>query len=329
MELLKILDAFILAIIATWVVFSVITSIFIFVFGLILGYHFRRFTFWGLMVANENGKLKVCATNFSLTPNVDMDSNAAGYLKSIIYEVLQLVCEGAVVFCLWYFKPDITNKITNMTYIIMIALLCILYLFHLYILVKMAVQMYGKGEKSVFWREQQMALEQLTQGIHPKNLTLAYREPDGNYFGKDILHHQYHFFQYYKALETGDMDEIKRFIPRMENQITDFWNRSQIPFLYEIIYYYCAINKDIVKAEYYMNLVEEVLKRDKDINGRRVYAAYLFYSGKDRSYAMEVAIEGKKVCDKFPHKGQAYMERDIIEKMIDEMKEKDYENIIR
>ena len=114
------------------------------------------------------------------------------------------------------------------------------------------------------------------------------------------------------------------FISEMEKQVAyDQKKSTRDPlrqcFYYELLYYYCAIEPDIQKAEQMMKYLGRNLEKDKDINGRRVYAAYLYYTGKDKELALEVAKSGLEVYGKSLDKGLALFERDLINQLIEKI----------
>lgn len=288
------------------------------VIGPLQGKHFQYLSFWGMEIIRENGRLNFRITNFSPNPEISFQESAQDFKKKLSGEGCIFVVGVAVLVCSILFvkvKDDFWNCIANGTMVVFGVFLLV----HLCMLVKMAVHIYGNGPESVFWRESQRILELLQAGSRPKDLVFKYDEPGQDYFNK-AGHQNYNLFRYYKALELGEMDMVSVMVKKMEQAVTPAaWSRWQTPLYYEILYYYSAICRDLPMAEQYADLIMEVMRQDKDINGRRVYAAYLYYTGKDKTFALQTARNGLEVMEQFPIKGQAFMERDLLEKMIQEI----------
>lgn len=307
--------------------YQTINAISMLIAGPILGYQFGSFSFFGMEVAKVNEKLQFRFTNFNWIPNTSLHVKANQFGKKIVKEVIPLVV-GVVCMIIGYiFLKDRPGEFENGLVLLTLFVMGILYVWHLFLLVVMISQMYGSGLDAEMYRDCQEVIAKLEDGLHPKDITFRCQEPNQDYFSK-IAHRQYNLLNYYKELECGNMDVVDLYISKMIAMLPDTWSVDQTPYYYEILYYYSALSKDVVKAETYASVIRDVVERDKDINGRRVYAAYLFHTGKDRKLAMQIAKEGLTVVDKFPLKGQAYMERDLINQLIKEMEEQEYGRII-
>ncbi len=79
------------------------------------------------------------------------------------------------------------------------------------------------------------------------------------------------------------------------------------------------MERDTVAAQNLMSMIEGELENDKDTNGRRVYAYFLYYTNKGRDRALQVAKEGLEHVEDLRHLvgAAADMERDLILKLID------------
>ena len=82
-------------------------------------------------------------------------------------------------------------------------------------------------------------------------------------------------------------------------------------FYYELCYNSC-INNDQEKAKKYYKKSGKVLQKDKDVNGLRVKAYYEYYIKKNDKKAAKYCDKALAVVDKYPLKGQALMEKDLI-----------------
>ena len=63
-----------------------------------------------------------------------------------------------------------------------------------------------------------------------------------------------------------------------------------------------------------------MLLKDKDINGRRVLATYKYYIEKNVEEAEKCALDGIAVKDKYALKGQAFLEEELIKKILEDIK---------
>ena len=312
----EILLYFIAFMIGNFAYFS-ISALSIFIIGEIIGYKFASFNLWGFQFIRENKEVKFRSTKFTLFPSLMMfPPEIHSQEKKVLYECAPLflgllaVVMGSV--GIMWMPKGILRTILAVT---LFALL-LNFIVHFWNLLKLLFNMYGKGPESIFWRENERVNDLLKVGVQPKEIEFFIPEA-GESFGKatsvrSVSHWNYDFKRYYKALQWGKYDEVAYYIKRMESVVTGNWVPSQTLFYYEIIYYYTAIMRDVQRAEKYFLMVDSVLTKDMDINGRRVYAAYLYYTGKNPYIAMQVAQEGLNVVGHFPMKGLAYMERDLI-----------------
>lgn len=303
-----------------------LASVGAFIVGELLGYRFAAFHLWGVHILRENGKIKARFGKFTFFPSVQMfQPKKHSALKKIIYEAapayLGIV---AIIIAIWKINHMRASDAREILIAVTIVLLCHLVI-HAINFIKIIKYIFGNGAEAVLWRENDRINELLAAGVQPKDIEFLLPD-DGESFGKLTtvnanMRLVYDFRRYYHSLELGRYDECSYYVKKMEESLTGSWLPSNTLHYYEILYFYTAVRKDLSKAETYFAQVDSVLEKDMDINGRRVYAAYLFYSGKDINRAVQVAEEGLKVVEQFPQKGLAYMERDFITKMLFEMKD--------
>lgn len=113
----------------------------------------------------------------------------------------------------------------------------------------------------------------------------------------------------------------------MRERIGLMWSETQIPFFYEIVYYYSAIETDVVFVEGFVNHIMNILEHDKSVTGRRVYASYLYYTGKSVEVVKNVIAQGLQVADKHPLSGLGKMERNILNELLRMIGEKENANV--
>lgn len=324
MIIIKVLFVAVLAFLAAFFLYSAISAISNLIIGSMLGFKVNYISFWGLSLVSENKRLKVKGTNFNFFPEVQLFLSSAPYSKKIILEASPVIL-GTIMTGLIYFSfSDLDNPWKHFVVILSVTL-CLVYIWHLYLVIRLIINAYGTGRSSVIWRDQNRVLELLESGIHPKDISFQCRITPLNAF-KNLSTLNYEWLQYYKALELGDFDTVTSMIPGITNQAGSHFAGWKTPFFYELIYYYSAIMPNHKKAIEYASFIMENMSNDKDINGRRVYAAYLYYVSNNPKLALDVAQKGLAATDKFSIKGLAYMERDILTKLVSKIEETLYNN---
>jgi len=124
---------------------------------------------------------------------------------------------------------------------------------------------------------------------------------------------------YFKALDTDNFQSLARYIYVFENNLANSLSFVAVPMNYELIYYYSAIDHNKEQAEKYYTRIDTHLVADRDINGRRVLAAYEFYINDNPKKARQYCLEGLASFNNFPLKGQAIMEKALLTKLISEI----------
>lgn len=317
--------------------FSMVFTIGEFVFGLILGFKFRYFSFLGLNILRENGKICVRKTNFAYLPFIAMvygdNEEDIGYTRDLIKYILKSVTL-IVTIVIVYLCCSSLSGIYHMAYLMVVTELIIGTIIVIIKYFDFVIKAFGKGPKSEIFREVRSVHSQLRQGVTPGKLRFSDKIPNHKIFdSREPDYWGYDMIRYYWAVENNQMSMMKMiFISAMENQVDYDMKRKtrdviRQNFYYELIYYYSAIETDIQKAEKFMNYAGSNLEKDKDINGRRVYSAYLYYTGKGRELALEAAQSGLEVFGQSHEKGLALFERDLINQLIEKIKgEWDYAN---
>lgn len=296
------------------IIWSLQTAIGSWIFGLLLGFQFNFFSFWGMMVLKENGKLKFRFTNFSIEATCGMRGTNRTLSKQAAWDILVWVMGIAVLIPFWIMVKKPVTALEYIKFGIPLGMSA-LYLYQLKNLIQFMVQIFGKSEKSIVWREKQEAMNQLDEGVRPMNLRLQY-EKSTPIKKSDVVYMQYELLKYYSELDAKRYGQLEKYIREFEQFIPAVWNAMDTPYYYETLFYYCCIAGDVQRAESIMSAVRDVLIADKDVNGRRVYAFYLYYTGKDKNIALQTAREGLQAVDAFNCKGIAYMEKELLHNLI-------------
>ena len=126
-------------------------------------------------------------------------------------------------------------------------------------------------------------------------------------------------YEYFKALDLENIEEVKNKIKFLEDHIHIIPEYSRPGFYNEFIYYYSAIELKEEKAKKYFTKTKKLLLNDKDINGRRTLASYKLFIENDYEEAKICCFDGLSVKDRFPFKGQALLEEKLIMRMLDKV----------
>lgn len=124
--------------------------------------------------------------------------------------------------------------------------------------------------------------------------------------------------EYFRYLDRNDKENINKYIEKIEENYHLAQTYHLPSYYYELIYYY-SLNENNDKVDYYLEKLDELnysLSKDEDINGKRVYAYYNYFILKDKSAAFKIGKEGLKAYHNYPIEGQAKMEKELIENLL-------------
>ena len=124
-------------------------------------------------------------------------------------------------------------------------------------------------------------------------------------------------FQYFSALEKGDEERVSQLIHKMEEALPQNVPAFLGGICGELIFYYSYLEKDLSKAERYKNQAPSMIENDMDLNGRRVYAYYLYGKEADTDKILEVIAEGLAVAQEYPMPGNIPMETKLLQYLRD------------
>jgi hypothetical protein len=178
-----------------------------------------------------------------------------------------------------YFDPKLYVKVMYIALIVILGFNWLIYILFL-------KQALGKGEAHRLWEYDLVTMNKLKNGISPRDI-----EPiDMNVNLKDAFSKKCMLLNYYHYLDSKEYEKLDEYIPLFKNIIGDIDNvlASDMPYAYEIIYYYSIINQDIGMAEHYHDLIAVSIKNDNDLNGLRVRAGYLLGTNKPVESALEL-----------------------------------------
>lgn len=151
-------------------------------------------------------------------------------------------------------------------------------------------------------------IAQLSAGIRPRELNI---DESIDLDKAEIFDLMTIFYKYYKALDSNKLEDMKYNAKILEENIEAFPAHS-LPGLYYELCYLACISGDEEKARKYYEKAGKILERDKDVNGFRVKASYEYYINKDLEVAAAYCDNALAVVNKFPIRGQALMEEDLV-----------------
>ena len=160
-----------------------------------------------------------------------------------------------------------------------------------------------------------MISNQLIAGTRPKDID---SNMEIDFEIKESLDLSLVLLEYFRYLDRNDKENINKYINKIEENI-DWAQSYHLPsYYYELIHQY-SLKGNKEKVDYYLNKLKKMnysLDKDKDINGKRVNSYYNYFVLKDKESALKLAREGLLAFDSFPIKGQAKMEKSLIEKLL-------------
>jgi hypothetical protein len=149
---------------------------------------------------------------------------------------------------------------------------------------------------------------QLTRGIRPKEVELLKTNIDKNLTSDEI---SLILYTYFYALDSQDYDNLEKYAKRLEEVLYNCPTILLPPLCYELCFYYC-VNNNIDKSKEYYKKIEKQIEKDEDSNGCRVKAYYNYYIKNNLDKAKEYCEKGMLNIKKFPIRGQAKMEVELI-----------------
>lgn len=124
----------------------------------------------------------------------------------------------------------------------------------------------------------------------------------------------YVLYQYYYALEKKDMEGVKCAMDKIMYYLPGdkLFDDFLAGFYAECVFYCGSILHRPEQAELYVQLSPRDIALDYDLNGRRIYAYYLYDVKHDRRGALKAIEEGFAVSGDYVDKGKIEMERELL-----------------
>lgn len=193
----------------------------------------------------------------------------------------------------------------------------IVFAFGLYQFLIMIFSGLGNSTQAVMQRKNEQILSFMMEGTHPAQL--------GDWLAEEVElsgaglaeKNKYIQFQYFSALEMGDEERVSQLIHKMEEALPQNVPDFLGGICGELIFYYSYLEKDLSKAERYKNQAPSMIENDMDLNGRRVYAYYLYGKEADTDKILEVIAEGLAVAQEYQMPGNIPMETKLLQYLRD------------
>ncbi|MBQ3666255.1 MAG: hypothetical protein II919_09160 [Lachnospiraceae bacterium] len=273
---------------AVYVVYMLIMSLWTIVVGLCLGFQFLQFTFIGMSIKNDAGKLSFLVAPARLTAEtliVKNDENGRDIIRLNVIETVLTIITSILTAFIMYKKYGMNNYIKSM-----FVCLFLVIVLNVYVVYTMLKEAFGTGVHHDLWEHTMIVKNRLVAGMRPADCEPMQMDDSITTPTADRCR----LYNYYYYLDTKQYDELQAYITRFINIIGDINNvaPSSVPYAYEIVYYYSVIQPNLTMAEHYYALVSAWLEKDMDLNGRRVYAAYLYGTNKPLSSVKSTISQG-------------------------------------
>ncbi len=156
---------------------------------------------------------------------------------------------------------------------------------------------------------------ELAYGVRPKELNISKYDLNKEV---DFTSTYIWLWSYMKALDHKNYEEVDYYMDLLEKNI-DKISAVVLPVVYYEICFNSCIKGDIEKAKQNYVNAGKILEKDQDLNGLRIKSYYEYYINKNSLKALEYANKALEVVDKFPIKGQAIMEKELVKELLDKI----------
>lgn len=312
--------ACIMMVLIAYPLWSLLAAICTLITGALLGYEFQQLTFLGMNLKKQDGRLSFFASDQESPSATCLMANPKNHKTGckILWEVLQNVLTYLLILmifaALYIGAMQGTIPPEGISELVVFVLFCGMFFFNLLTTIKI-IQFVAKSSGDSLdarcYRAYSDVLDQLQNGRRPADLQMEDIDTS-SVTETQTYPNQYLLMRYYQALDQGNVTSVAKYIKRFEEINPVAIILSLTPYYYERIFYYAYYARDIGKAEQVMSFIGEHLRHDKDANGLRIYAYYLYYTGKGSKQAMETVLAGLNAVDKLKPLGIAKMERDLL-----------------
>lgn len=309
------LSSIALSFLISFVVYSVVNIIKLMA-GLLTGLAFKsefiKITFLCFSIVKENGRLVFRIQNTGMFTLLKMNNSGLSKSKRFIHQCVPtalcmlLLIVSAVIF----YRIKSIGGISFSIFTILI--ICCIY--ETIELIKTAAAILGNGPESQVAEYNIELMNKVNDGIRPlyfemRDFQPYSHKPDSSYL-------TYLYFKFCYLLENQRYPELKPIIEVFERNRPEIFNETFTPQAYSILFYYTFVETIPEYAEKAYRYAEKMLLGDRDANGLRIYAFYLYYIKGETQKAYDIASKGMEIWQNMPDKGMGYMEHDLLEYLL-------------
>lgn len=315
-----------IAFVLSYLVYTTVLSISQVVVGMLNNYELISFNFLWFGYFKENGENKIRICEFKLGCECGMlKKNNATKVNYYISELLPAIIPVilSIIYIIVLFKKSLIESL----FLCSIGICFFIYdIISIVIYIKSLTLIFGKSSKAIFARETKEKFDLLKKGVTPGKLVFSTIDiPDDK--NTKIYVQRYELFRFCNYLDNEEFSSLKTPIENIERNLPEEFSVFNTSYIYELIFYYSAFDRNEEKASYYYNIVSKNLVKDKDCNGLRVYAYYKYYIEKDSRAAKEFALEGLSVVSKFNIEGLKEFEKKLLLRLIEIIDENEDYNL--
>jgi len=277
------------------------------------GARFSSFRFLNFKIGKRQGKITIKKDKICFLPQMlviytpeSMSDKKGRIISPVVGTLSGFFCMGLIAWLVYCVAAG--TEFCRM-YLLGTIIVCA---FGLYKFLCIAFSHMGNSPLAVMKRKNEQILALIMEGKPPAELEDWLSEEVELSVGSTTEQYLYIQFQYFCALEKGDEDRVRQLIYKMEKALP-----QKVPLFLngicnELIFYYSYFEKDLKKAESFKNRAPSMVESDLDLNGRRVYAYYLYGKEADTDRVLEVIEEGLAVAQEFPMPGSIPIETKLL-----------------
>ncbi|MBQ7265269.1 MAG: hypothetical protein IJS61_04135 [Firmicutes bacterium] len=284
-----------------------------------IGGEFVSFVFLFFNIKNENGRIVLKSTNPQLISKCTVNppeglSEEKDTKYGLISAILPFVVFLAILLLTFNFSSVFVKVMLIEAIVISLLFLCFI--------LNMVIKGKDNAPMAEYLNKTAEYRSKLKSGIRPRDLELIGEEPEVKRYAvaKELTPI---LIRYWHYLDKGEYDKLTPYINIFNQSIPNFNNSDFNGVLFELIFYRSFIERDTPAAQNIVAMLEGELENNKDSNGRRVYAYFLYYTNKGRDRALQVANEGLEYIEDYRHLhgATADMEGELLSKLIKTIEE--------
>lgn len=283
---------------------------------------FASFRYLNIKILKRQGNLTIKKDKFCFIPQVNVIAAPDFFMDNRI-RIMTLgvgnmsgfICYGMLCMLVYHVAAG-----TEFFRMYMLGAI-IVFSFGILQLISVACSGRGNSPQAALQRKSQQILALIMEGTHPAQLE-DWLSEEVELSGTALAEkYRYVQFQYFCALEKGDEERVSQLIHKMEKALPQNVPTFLGGVCGELIFYYSYLEKDRKKVERYKNQAPAMIENDMDVNGRRVYAYYLYGKEADTDKILEVIEEGLAVAQEFSMPGNIPMETKLLQHLRDLIQE--------